>query len=87
MQHTMKPGNSPEKGATMQTGDFMRLAQMIDRDGLAAVIRTLAKVCGEKALHLRAIRQDEVTAQLWERTATYLDQVADTKTVQACPLP
>jgi hypothetical protein len=34
-----------------------------------------------------AISKDEVTAQSWERTATYLDKVADTKTVRSCPFP
>jgi hypothetical protein len=63
------------------------LRTLWEANGLAAVLRALADVAGDNGRLVRAISQDEVTAESWERTATYLDKVADTKTVRSCPFP
>jgi len=63
------------------------LESILDADGLSAILRVLADVCGDKSRCTRAIHDDEVTAQSWERIAIYLDEVADTKTAWDCPLP
>ena len=63
------------------------LETILDADGLSAILRALADMCGDKARCTRAIHSDEVTAQSWERIAIYLDEVAGTETVRDCPLP
>jgi hypothetical protein len=63
------------------------LEALLDAEGLSAVLRTLADVCGNKARRALAVHHDEATAQAWKQIAIYLDEMAYTKTVQACPFP
>jgi hypothetical protein len=63
------------------------LETILDSRGLAAMLRAVADVCGDKARCTRAVHLDEAAAESWERTAIYLDEVADKEPVRACPLP
>jgi hypothetical protein len=67
----------------MQPDHRAQLDQMLDHYDLAAVIRAMADVAGDKAMRAT----DSVVAGAWERTASYLDKVADTKTVRCSPCP
>ena len=64
-----------------------QIAHLLDSYGLVAVLRALANAAGAAALRVRLDRGDEATAAAWERTATYLDRVADNKIVRGCPVP
>ena len=63
------------------------LRTLWEANGLAALLPGLADVASDNGRLVRAISKDEVTAQSWEQTASYLDKVADTKTVRSCPFP
>jgi hypothetical protein len=52
------------------------LESLIDQSTLPEVLADLAHVCGEKAEHLRANWQDEVTARQWEKAADCIDKAA-----------
>ena len=71
----------------LDLAERQRLETLLDADGLSAILRTLADVCGNKARRALAVHQDDATAQAWKRIAIYLDEMAHTKTVQGCPLP
>jgi hypothetical protein len=45
------------------------LEQLIDKLGLAAVLKTIASICSEKADHIRASYSDEALAYDWDRAA------------------
>ena len=64
-----------------------QIAHLLESYGLVAVLRPLANAAGAAALRVRLDRGDEATAAVWERTATYLDRVADHKVVRGCPVP
>jgi len=51
------------------------LETLVDRIGLNSLVQLLAVVCEEKANHLRANWQDEVSAKAWERSAKALDKI------------
>jgi hypothetical protein len=47
----------------------------VDADGLSATVSTLAKICREKAEHLRTNWQDETAARLWDKDADVLESI------------
>ena len=49
------------------------LESMIDEHGIGPVIGCLAKLCGEKAEHVRVNWQDESLAKAWENAGCALD--------------
>jgi hypothetical protein len=51
-----------------------KLEAFVDAHGLESVISMLAEICCQKAGHLRASRQDELTAQVWVSAATRLSR-------------
>ena len=54
----------------------IELETLIDQHGLTNVVAALAKVCDEKAMHVRANRQDRTTAKAWEADAKTLYRAA-----------
>jgi hypothetical protein len=56
----------------MQVNDLVEtLEKLVDsqQDGLLHVLTALEIMCGEKAGHIRADWQDDVTAQTWDAAA------------------
>lgn len=53
-----------------------QLEQLVDSWGLATICDVLAKVCVDKAEHLRVNWQDPTSARHWEAAQLDLDQVA-----------
>lgn len=62
------------------------LEDMLDQYGLREIVNALSQISYEKAEHLRTNWQDESTAKEWDKTAVYLERVANTKAVHNCPL-
>jgi hypothetical protein len=52
------------------------LEKQIDRSDLRTVVELLLEICYDKAEHLRANWQDEVSAKTWEKDAKMLDKIA-----------
>lgn len=51
------------------------LEELVDASDLSTVILSLARMCNEKAEHLRCNWQDEITAKVWDRAARKLDKL------------
>jgi len=51
------------------------LELMVDRYSVAELVAALAKVCREKAEHIRVNWQDDDTARPWDRNAARLEAV------------
>lgn len=52
------------------------LEPMVDAADLAAVVLALARMCNEKAEHLRVNWQDSLSARAWDHNARKLDEAA-----------
>lgn len=52
------------------------LEQIVDRTSLRDVVELLAVICEEKADHIVAHWQDQLTAKAWLRSAKALDRSA-----------
>jgi hypothetical protein len=53
-----------------------KLELIIDAYGLAPTVFALAEACDEKALHIEANWQDELTARVWARFSLKLAELA-----------
>lgn len=54
-----------------------QLEPLVDKCGLPDVVLALARVCNEKAEHLRHTWQDNRSARKWDTAAKRLDKLAD----------
>lgn len=55
---------------------------LIDQEGLIAVLVILVEICHAKAVHVRETWQDEPLAKKWEKAATVLSGVQDNRWVR-----
>ena len=51
------------------------LEQLIDANGLAETLEAIQVICSEKADHLRANWQDDVSARAWDRAAVLIERI------------
>lgn len=66
-----------------QAATMERLEELLDQSDLASLILALARVCNEKAEHLRCNWQDEITAKVWDRAARKLDKFSTDSSIEA----
>ena len=62
--------------ATVSKEDMETLERMVDRYSLGEMLVALDVIAGDKADHLRANRQDKVSARVWERARSKVSTVA-----------
>lgn len=62
----------------MTPGELCLLEQMVDRNGLHGVFDELAKICAEKADHIRTSYGDCPTGNRWDLCAGECAVVANT---------
>ncbi len=61
----------------LTTADFKyELESYIDKYSLADLCEMIARICYEKAEHLRSAWQDEALAESWEKTAIQLEKIS-----------
>lgn len=58
------------------------LEQDIDARGLDVVLADIARICWEKADHIRTSYNDRATSAAWARAGTSIRRAADGKSVQ-----
>ena len=49
---------------------------LLDQSSLADVLLAIARVCNEKAEHLRCNWQDEASAKVWDKAAKRIDELS-----------
>jgi hypothetical protein len=63
--------------------DQADLEMLVDRIGMAGVLRMLADVCADKAEHVRSTWDDPAMARMWDRVFRVLDRTAAHKDITA----
>lgn len=58
----------------IQQEQIVALEAMVDASSLGDVLLSLARMCNEKAEHVRCNWQDEATARMWDNAAKLLDK-------------
>ena len=56
---------------------MLELEGMVDRVGIRNVLYALARICGGKAEHTASMWQDTSTAQVWDKWAWRLEDLAE----------
>lgn len=64
-----------------------QLEEILDKHGLDYLLSALARVCSEKAEHVREVWQDEEMAKRWDRICRWAERQQGIKAVRECPLP
>lgn len=59
-----------------RTETLTKLELILDRHGLANVLRMLAEIAGQKAEHIATNWQDASTAKRWDKAGSLLDLAA-----------
>ena len=49
---------------------------LMDASSLSDMLLAIARVCNEKAEHLRCNWQDEISARVWDKAAKRIDEVS-----------
>lgn len=62
----------------MKESHFTTLESVLDQSSLDQVLLMLARICNEKAEHVRSNWQDKTLARAWEVNANKLARVAET---------
>ena len=63
--------------SAITTGELLALEKLIDRIGLAEVLRQTASICHEKAEHIGNNWQDIKTAKVWTQAAQKIERAAN----------